>query len=64
VILNVWEKGKQSNSRLNSLDTLVLEIHSVKTPIGFGGGIKTKGRSLAALAYLKKSIVKVSSETV
>jgi len=63
VILNVWEKVTQSNSRFNALDTLIFEIHSVKMPVGFGRGIKTKGRSLAALAHLKKSIVKVKSET-
>ena len=45
------------------MDTLILEIHSVKMPVGFGGGIKTKGRSLAALAHLKTSIVKVKSKT-
>jgi len=63
VILSVWEKVTQSNSRFNAVDTLILEIHSVKMPVGFGGGIKTKGRSLASLAHLKTSIVKVKSET-
>jgi len=59
VILNVREKVTKSTSRFNGLDTLILEIHSVKMPVGFGGGIKTKGRSLAALAHLKRSIVRV-----
>jgi len=63
VILHVWEKVTQSNSRFSAFDTLILEIHSVKMPVGFGGGIKTKGRSLAALAHLKTSIVKVKSKT-
>ena len=44
--LNVWEKVIQSNSRFNALDTLVLEIHSVRMPVGFGLAIKTKGRPL------------------
>ena len=63
VILNVLEKVTQSNSRFNALDTLVHEIRSVKMPVGFGKGTKAKGRSLAALPHLKKSIVKVKSET-
>ena len=63
VILNVWEKVTQSNSCFNALDMLILEIHSVKMQVGFGGDIKTQGRSLAALAHLKRSIVKVKSET-
>ena len=61
VILNIWEKVTQSNSRFTALDTLVLEIRSVKMPVGFGGGIKTKGISLTALAHLKKNIVRVKS---
>ena len=63
VILNVWQKVTQSNSRFNALDKLVLEVHSVKMPVAFGGdGRKTKGRSLDASALLKKSIVKVNAE--
>jgi hypothetical protein len=63
VILNVWQKVTQSNSRFNALDKLVLEVHSVKMPVGFGRGIKTKGRPLNALAHLKTSIVKVNAAT-
>jgi hypothetical protein len=54
LILNVWQKVTQSNSRFNALDKLVLEVHSVKMPVGFGRGIKTKGRPLDVLAHLKK----------
>ena len=57
VILNVWEKVTQSNSRFNALDTVVLNVHSVKMLVGFGRGMKTKGRPLTNLAHLKKSIV-------
>ena len=32
VILNVWQKVTQSNSRFNALDKMVLEVHSVKMP--------------------------------
>jgi len=64
VILNVWQQVTQSNSRFNALDKLVLEVHSVKMPVGFGGdGIKSKGRPLDVLAHLKRSIVKVKAET-
>jgi len=62
VILTGWEKVTQSNSRFNAFDTLVLEVHTVKMSVGFGG-IKTKGRLLAIVAHLKKSIVRVKSET-
>jgi len=42
----------------------VLEVHSVKMPVGFGGdGIKSKGRPLDTLAHLKRSIVMVKAET-
>jgi len=61
--MNVWDNITQSNSRFNALDRLIFEIHCVKMSVGFGGGIKTKGRSLAALAHLKTRIVKVKSET-
>ena len=62
VILNVWEKVTQCNSCFNTLDTLVLEVHTVKKPVGFGG-IKTKGRPLAILAHLKKNTVQVKAKT-
>jgi len=61
VILNVWQVT-QSNSRFNALDKLVLEVHSVNIPVGFGGdGIRTRGRPLNALAHLK-CIVKVKAQ--
>jgi len=54
-ISNVWQKFTQSNSLFNGLGKLVLKVHSVKMPVGFGGGgIKTKGRPLDTLAHLKK----------
>jgi len=54
VILYVWQKVTQSNSRFNALDKLVLEVHSVKMPVWFGSVMKTKGRTLDALDHLKK----------
>ena len=52
----------QFNARFNALDTLVVTVHSVKMPAGFGYGIKTKGRPLSVMAHLKKSIVEVKKE--
>ena len=62
VVLNVWEKVTQSNSLVNFLGTLLLEVHTVKMSVGFGG-VKTRGRPLTILAHLKKSIVRVKSES-
>jgi hypothetical protein len=36
VIWSVFEKVPQSNSRFNALNKLVMEVHSVKMPVGFG----------------------------
>ena len=62
VIWSVFKKVSQSNSRFNALDTLVVTVHSVKMPVGFGYGIKIKGRPLSVMAHLKKSIVEVKDE--
>jgi len=58
LILNVWQMDTQSNSRFKALDKLGLEVHSLKMPVGFRRGIKTKGRTLDVLDHLKTSIVK------
>jgi hypothetical protein len=62
VIWSVFEKVSQSSSRFNALDTLSIEIHAVRMPVGFGG-VKTKGRPLEVMAHLKKSIIEVKTET-
>jgi hypothetical protein len=55
VIWSVLEKVTKSNSRFNALDTLTIEVHAVKMPVGFvGDGIKTKGRPLGVMAHLKR----------
>ena len=36
VVWSVFERVSQSNSRFNALDTLVVTVHSVKMPGGFG----------------------------
>jgi len=63
VIWTVFEKGAQSNARLNALDKLVVTVHSVRMLIGHGGdGIATKGRPLDIMVHLKRSIVRVKAE--
>ena len=60
VIWSVFEKVSQSNSRFNALDTLVVNVNSVKMPAGFGKGAKkNRGRPLSVMARLKTSIVEV-----
>jgi hypothetical protein len=65
VIWSVFEKVAQSNARFNALDTLVMNVHSVRMPAGHGGGdgIVTKGRLLELMPRLKKSIVQVKAES-
>jgi hypothetical protein len=53
VIANVFEKVSQSNCRFNALDKLVVELHSVRLPVGFGR-VTTKGRPQSVMAHLKK----------
>jgi hypothetical protein len=62
VIWNVFEKVSQSNSRFSALDRLVIEVHSIKMPVAFGRGIKTKGRPLSVMAHLKTSIMELQAE--
>jgi hypothetical protein len=63
VIWSLFEKVSQSNSRFNALDTLVVTVHSVKMPVGFGRcALKSRGRPLSVMAHLKQSIVEVKAE--
>ena len=62
---DVFETVSQSNSRFNALDTLVVNVHSVKMPVGFGGGgIKTLGRSVSVLAHLKNVSYKLRPKRI
>jgi len=61
VIWSVFEKVVQSNARFNAVDRLVVVVHWVAMPVGFGL-VKTKGRQLAVLAHLKRSIIEVKAE--
>ena len=62
VIWSVFEKLSQSNSRFSALDKLVVTVHSVRMPVGFGRGVKTMGRPTSVMAHLKRSIVEVKAE--
>jgi len=63
VIWSVFDKVSQSNARFNATDSLIVTVHSVTIPAGFSGdGIKRKGRPLATMAHLKRSIVEVRAE--
>jgi hypothetical protein len=37
-IRSVFEKLSQSNARFNGTDTVIVMVHSVTMPVGFGGG--------------------------
>ena len=63
MIWSVFEKVSQSNARFNALDTLVVTMHSVKMPAGFGRvALKSRGRPLSVMVHLKSSIVEVKAE--
>jgi hypothetical protein len=59
VIWNVLGRVTQSNARFGATDRLIVTVHSVKMPVGFGSGIKNKGRQLSVMAHIKKSIIEV-----
>jgi len=62
VIWSVFEKVSQSNSTFDALDKLVIAVHSVKMPIGFGkNSMKTMGRPLSVMAHHEKSIIEVKA---
>ena len=62
VIWSVFQKVSQANSRFNALNKLVVTVHSVRMPVGFGGGVKTMRRPIFVMAHLKKSIIEVKAE--
>ena len=63
VIWSVLENVCQSYSRFDALDRLVVTVHSVRMPVGFGKRpIKSRGRPLSVMAHLKTSIVEVKAE--
>jgi hypothetical protein len=62
-VWSVFEKVTQSNARFNALDRLVITVHSVRMPVGFGR-VKTKGWPLVVMAHLKRNIVEVKAEKI
>jgi hypothetical protein len=63
VIWKVFQKATQSNTRFDALDKLIVNVHAIKMPVGFGGdGLKSRGRPLEIMAHLKRSIVQVKAE--
>ena len=63
VIWSVFAKVSKSNARFNTLDTLVVTVHSVTMAVVYGKhAIKSKGRPLSVMAHLKRSIVEVKAE--
>ena len=62
-IWSVLDKVAQTNARYNALDKLAVVVHSVKISVGFGKGVKSKGRPLSVMARLKHSIIEVKAET-
>ena len=52
LIWSVFEKVSQSNSGFNALDTLVVNVHSVRMPVGFDKhAITSRGRPLSVMAH-------------
>jgi len=65
VILSLIQTFSQSNSRFNALDKLIMTVHSVRMPVGFGKrGIKSRGRPLSVMAHLKRSVVEVKDQKI
>ena len=46
----MFSKVAQSNARYDAIDRLIVVIHSVKMPVGFGRGVKSKGRPLSEMS--------------
>ena len=62
VILSLVQKVSQSNARFNALDKLIMTVHSVRMPVGFGKrAIKSRGRPLSVMAHLKRIVVEVNT---
>jgi len=63
VIWSVFSKVAQSNARYNAMDRMIVVIHPVKMSVGFGKGVKSKGRPLSVMAHVKHSIIEVKTNT-
>jgi len=45
------------------MDRLICVVPSVKMPVGFGMGVKSKGRPLSVMTHVKHSIINVTTKT-
>ena len=64
VIWSVFSKIAESNARYNAMERLIVVIHSVRMPVGFGKtAVKSMGRPLSVMAHVKRSIINDKAET-
>jgi len=63
LIWSMFEKVAKSNDRFNAMDRLIVVVHTVKMPVCFGSTAqRSKGRTVANLAHLKRSVIEVKAE--
>ena len=63
VTWSMFEKVAQSKARFNAMDRLIVVVHTVKMPVGFGRTAqRSKGRTVANLAHLKRSVIEFKAE--
>ena len=56
---SMFEKVAQSNATFNA----IVVVHTIKMPVGFGRSAqRSKGRTVANLAHLKRSVIEVKAE--
>jgi hypothetical protein len=54
VIWSMFEIVAESNARFNAMDRLIVVVHTVKMPVGFGRTAQgSKERTVSNLAHLK-----------
>ena len=59
----MFEKVAQSNARYNAMDRVVVVVHTVKIPVGFGRTAqRSKGRTVFNLVHLKRSVIEFKAE--
>jgi len=63
VIWSIFYTVAQSNARFNALDKLVVVVHSINMPVGFGKSVRSKGGHLAEIVHLKRSIIEVKAKS-
>ena len=59
----MFEKVAQTNTRFHAMISLVMVVHSVRMPVGFGRtALRTKSRYMANMVHLKSIIIEVKAE--